>query len=66
MVLLIIFVFFCSLLHVIVPKFPNIFVHDSYTVRRAIMKNVIVTGQPCSGYHVRVGLRRPIRLEEML
>ena len=40
------FVFLCSLLHVIVPKFANIVVHDSYTVSRHFEKNVIATGQP--------------------
>ncbi len=49
-----IFVFFCSLFHAVVNKFPNIFVHDSYTVRAA------------SDYHLRVGLCRLIRLQEML
>ena len=37
---------FCSLLHATVHKLPNIFVHDSYTVRRYFEKNVIVAGQP--------------------
>ena len=39
------FVFFCSSLHAIVPKFANIVVHDSYTVVAILKKNVIVTGQ---------------------
>ncbi len=34
------FVFFCSLLHAIVPKFANIVVHDSYTVA-AILKKML-------------------------
>ena len=37
-VLFMIFVFLCSILHAIVPKFPDIFVHDSYTVRRHFEK----------------------------
>ena len=45
-----IFVFFYSLLHAIVHKFPNIFVHDSYTVRRHFEKNVLVTGQPVTAH----------------
>ncbi len=49
-VLFMIFVFFYSLLHAIVHKFPNIFVHDSYTVRRHFEKNVLVTGQPVTAH----------------
>ena len=41
-----IFFFFCSFLQAIVHKFPNIFVHVSYTVRRDFEKNVIVTERP--------------------
>ncbi len=46
-VLFMIFVLFCSLLHVIVAKFANIVVQNSYTIRRLLKKNVsvIVTGQ---------------------
>ena len=45
------FVFFSFLLHAIVPKFPQIFVHDSYTVilryiNRRFEKCYIVAGQP--------------------
>ncbi len=39
------FIFFCSLLHAIVPKFPDIVVHDRYTVSRHFEK-LLVTGQP--------------------
>ena len=62
-------------LHAILPKFPNIFVYDSSILKAAILKaaifkaailkNVIVTRQPVN-YHLRVGLRRPIKLQEML
>ena len=64
---MIFFVFFCSLLHAIdpiVPKFPNIFVHDSYTVWRHFEK--CYSHWVVSEYHLRIGLRRPIRLQEML
>ena len=32
--------FFCSLLHAIVQKFPNIFVHDNYTVSRHYLYSI--------------------------
>ena len=32
------FVFLCSLLHAIAHKFPDIFVHDSYTVKGYLKK----------------------------
>ncbi len=60
-----IFVFFCSLLRAIVHKFPNIIIHDSYTVKRHFEKKCYSYWTP-SKYHLRVGLRRPIRLQEML
>ena len=54
-VLFILFVLFCSVSHAVLPTFPNIFVHDSYTVRRhlkvgaastnPIARNVIVTSK---------------------
>ncbi len=62
-------------LHAILLKFPNIFVYDSSILKAAILKaaifkaailkNIIVTRQPVN-YHLRFGLRRPIRLQEML
>ncbi len=56
--------FFTSLLHVIVPKFRDIVVHGSYTVRRYFEKNYSCWA--ASNHHVRVGVRRPIRLQEIL
>ncbi len=50
------------LLHAIVPKFPDIVVHDKCTARRHFEK--IYTNWAASNYHLRVGLRRPIRLQE--
>ena len=63
-VLFINFVFF-SLLHAIVPEFPDIVVHDSYTVSRHFEKKCCAYW-PASNNHLRFGLRRPIRLQEML
>ncbi len=59
------FVFLCSLLHVIAHKFPDVFVHDSYTVRGCMFKKCYSHWLP-SDYHLRVVLYRPIRLQEML
>ena len=42
----------------------NIFVHDSYTARRHFQK--CYSHWYDSDYHLRVRLRRPIRLQEML
>ncbi len=54
------FVLCCMLSY---PK-PNIVVHDSYTVRRHFER--CYSPWTASDYHLRVGLRRPIRLQEML
>jgi hypothetical protein len=59
-----IFAFFCSLLDGIVHKFPNIFVNDGYTVSRHFEKCYSYWG--VTDYHLRVVLRRPIGLQEML
>ncbi len=43
------FVSFCSLLHAIVPKFPDVVVHDSYTVLSRI--KVLRSLWAASNYH---------------
>ena len=52
------------LLRAIIPKFSDIFVHDSYTVRRHFEK--CYSHWAARDYHLRDGLLRPIRLQEML
>ncbi len=49
-----------------IHKFPNVFVHDSYTVYKARYFEKCYYHWAASDYHLRVGLRRLIRLEEML
>jgi hypothetical protein len=56
-VFLMIFVFLCSLLHAIIPKFPNIFVDDSYCVRPNFEKSV-PSQWAVSDYHFRVSLHQ--------
>ena len=61
-----IFVFFCSLLRAIVPKFPNIFVHDNCTVSSLCTDLEKCYSHWASEYRVKVGLSQPIRLQEVL
>ena len=48
-------VFFYSLLHAILHKFPNIFVHDNHAVRRHFDKCYIVTGQSLGSHWAVTG-----------
>ncbi len=59
-----IFVLFFSWLHAIVHKFPNIFAHNSCTVRRYFEK--CYSHWAASDYYLRVRLRRPIILQEIV
>ena len=49
---------FCSLLHAIIPKVPNIFVYNSYTFKRHLKK--CYSQWAVNDYHLRVGPRRSI------
>ena len=59
-----IFVFFCRFLWAIIPKFSDIFVHDKLYGNAPIFEKCY-SYWAASDYHLRDGLRRPIRLQEM-
>ena len=60
-----IFVFFIlCMLRAIIPKFSDIFVHDTNTVRCHFEK--CYSHWAASDYNLRDGLHRPIRLQEVL
>ncbi len=59
-VLFMIFLLFCSSLHDIAHTFPNIFAHDSYTIRRHFEK--CYSHQAAIDNHLRVQLHRPMQI----